>query len=411
MRPLVLAVVALALAACAGAPKKAPPAAAVAAGEQQPAPRRKSPYAPAQEDPGKRGDYVAGGLYAPHVRDSVPDELPDVDAIPEPEVTNEPPSRVGNRASYTVLGKRYNVLASARGYVETGTASYYGQKFHGRRTSNLEVYDMYAFSAAHKTLPLPSFARVTNLDNGKSVIVRVNDRGPFHEGRLIDLSYAAAAKLGYVSKGTARVEVRALMPGDAPVYAGKGNEPAPPKAVGRGSAQAPSAIDRLVAAIPAKAPDPVDSARRAEARFDMRPDGRAMSAAEFDTWMQSRRSGADGANAPVPAPPAASATPPAETPRTGRVTSSAQPADNTHSPSAGRRVTLQVASFAARANADRALSVLLRAGIQAAHLFDGDANGQRVWRLRVGPLPEVTAPELATRIAGLGFGPPQRVAD
>ncbi len=208
----------LGLAACAGAPKKSAPPPAPTAQADEPAVataagRKRSPYAPAQEDPSKRGNYVAGGLYAPGVRDSVPDEIPDVDAIPEPEVTNEPRSSVGNRKSYSVLGKSYKVLDNADGYVETGVASFYGKKFHGRRTSNLEVYDMYAFSAAHKTLPLPSFARVTNLDNGKSVIVRVNDRGPFHAGRVIDLSYAAATKLGLCPQrhragGSARADRR-----------------------------------------------------------------------------------------------------------------------------------------------------------------------------------------------------------
>src|SRR5690606_41039091 len=143
-----------------------------------------------------------------------PDYIPDVDAIPEPEVVDEPRSRYGNRSPYTVLGKRYTVLDDTQGFVEEGLASYYGNKFHGRRTSNMEVYDMYAFTAAHKHLPLPSFARVTNLDNGRSVVVRVNDRGPFHEGRVIDLSYAAAVKLGIHPRGTGRVEVRALVPDD-----------------------------------------------------------------------------------------------------------------------------------------------------------------------------------------------------
>jgi rare lipoprotein A len=104
------------------------------------------------------------------------------------------------------------VLDSHDDYVETGTASYYGQKFHGRRTSNLEVYDMYAFTAAHKTLPLPSYVRVTNLENGKSVILRVNDRGPFYSDRIIDLSFAAAKKLGYAEVGTARVKVEGIDP-------------------------------------------------------------------------------------------------------------------------------------------------------------------------------------------------------
>src|SRR5690606_15226411 len=130
-------------------------------------------------------------LYAPHIQDSVPDHLPDVDAIPEPDVVDEPRSRSGNRSPYKVLGKSYKVLDTAEGYRGTGQASYYGNKFHGRRTSNLEVYDMYAFTAAHKSLPLPSSARVTDLDSGKSVVVRVNGGGLVHDGGIIDPSYAA----------------------------------------------------------------------------------------------------------------------------------------------------------------------------------------------------------------------------
>lgn len=160
-----------------------------------------SPYAAAKEDPSTRGDYTAGGLYKPGVKDSTPDHVPNVACIPEPLVSNEPRSAVGNRSPYEVLGKRYVVMDNPGDYVERGTASYYGSKFHGRLTSNKEVYDMYAFSAAHKTLPLPSFALVTNTDNGQSVVVRVNDRGPFHDGRVIDLSYAAAVKLGITGKG------------------------------------------------------------------------------------------------------------------------------------------------------------------------------------------------------------------
>jgi rare lipoprotein A len=111
-----------------------------------------------------------------------------------------------------VLGQSYTVLSSPAGYVERGIASFYGNKFHGYKTSSLEDYDMYQFTAAHKTLPLPSYARVTNLENGKSVIVRINDRGPFHENRLIDLSFAAAVKIGVWPKGTGLVEVRAIDP-------------------------------------------------------------------------------------------------------------------------------------------------------------------------------------------------------
>ena len=130
------------------------------------------------------------------------------DAVPKPE----PRSRYGNPESYEVNGQHYYVLESSSGYFERGTASWYGEKFHGRRTSSGERYDMYAMTAAHRTLPLPTYVQVTNLRNGRSVVVRVNDRGPFHDNRLIDLSYVAAAKLDMLESGTAPVEVRAIDP-------------------------------------------------------------------------------------------------------------------------------------------------------------------------------------------------------
>lgn len=136
----------------------------------------------------------------------------------EPVPKAEPRSAMGNPASYQVLGKEYQVMPDASGYREQGVASWYGMKFHGHRTSNGEIYDVYQYTAAHKTLPLPSYVKVTRLDNGKSVIVRVNDRGPFHEGRIIDLSYAAAVKLGINRQGTAKVEVEVVQPpADDPV--------------------------------------------------------------------------------------------------------------------------------------------------------------------------------------------------
>jgi rare lipoprotein A len=133
--------------------------------------------------------------------------------VQEPVPRVEPRARQGNRSPYKVLGKSYHVLDSAAGYSERGVASWYGTKFNGRATSSGELYDMCVFSAAHKTLPLPSFVRVTNLDNGRSLIVRVNDRGPFHSGRIMDLSYAAAVRLGVDRSGTARVQLDAVGPG------------------------------------------------------------------------------------------------------------------------------------------------------------------------------------------------------
>jgi rare lipoprotein A len=131
---------------------------------------------------------------------------PGPDAVPQ----LEPKSRYGNPPSYVVFGKRYHVLDSAEGFVERGVASWYGKKFHGRRTSSGEPYDMHAMTAAHKSLPLPTYVQVTNLQNHRQLILRVNDRGPFHDNRIIDLSYAAASRLGIIGKGTGLVEVRAL---------------------------------------------------------------------------------------------------------------------------------------------------------------------------------------------------------
>ena len=134
-------------------------------------------------------------------------------SIPDAAPKTERRSKYGNPESYVVNGRRYYVEQDATGHVERGIASWYGQQFHGRRTSSGETYDMYAMTAAHKTLPLPTYVQVTNLKNGKHVILRVNDRGPFHENRIIDLSYTAAAKLDILGAGTGLVEVRAITGG------------------------------------------------------------------------------------------------------------------------------------------------------------------------------------------------------
>jgi rare lipoprotein A len=134
------------------------------------------------------------------------------DAVPRKEAR----SRYGNPAVYEVYGVRYNVMDSSYGYKERGVASWYGKKFHGRKTSSQEPYDMYAMTAAHKSLPLPTYVRVRNLRNNRSIVVRVNDRGPFVDNRIIDLSYSAAIKLDMVGAGTALVEVTALSYDDPP---------------------------------------------------------------------------------------------------------------------------------------------------------------------------------------------------
>ncbi len=389
-----------------------------------------SPYAPAQEDVSKRGDYVAGGLFRPGEADTVPDLIPDVDAIPEPVVRNEPRARSGNR-DYAVLGKRYQVLESADGYVEEGGASYYGNKFHGRRTSSGEVYDMYAFTAAHKTLPLPSYARVTNLDNGKSIVVKVNDRGPFHSNRIIDLSYAAAVKLGYRERGTARVEVRALTPDEAGSTLAAARKPADATAMDKLIDQLPQALASAGPAQPTPS-GPADTSYR----FDMHQNGKVMTADEFDAWMKTRRvrvatgkpgkpdlavdpavveAAAQGRATPTQIEAAtrsefpATVAPPPPLP----VNAAAMVAASAPAPAASSAdlVTLQVASFANQQNAQHALAMLQGASIVRAQLLDADINGRKIWRLRIGPVDAVNAPELAARIVGLGFGQPQRVRD
>jgi rare lipoprotein A len=143
---------------------------------------------------------------------NVPSPPPDVLAIPDAVPRPEPRGTRGNPPSYEVFGKRYYVMASAEGWVERGTASWYGPGFHARSTSLGDPYDMYAMTAAHKTLPIPCYAEVTNLRNGRKVVVRINDRGPFVGDRIVDLSYTAAAKLDMLLDGTAPVELRVLTP-------------------------------------------------------------------------------------------------------------------------------------------------------------------------------------------------------
>lgn len=445
MRWLALPLLALTLAACSSAPpKKSAPAASAETGHKTRPPTAATAastragckvYAPAKEDPGKRGDYKAGGLYAPHVADTTPSYIPDVDCIAEPVVTAEPPSAIGNRSPYTVLGKKYEVMSRVDGYKEQGTASYYGNKFHGRLTSNREVYDMYAFTAAHKTLPLPSFARVTNLDNGQSVVVRVNDRGPFHEGRVIDLSYAAAIKLGITQRGTGRVEVHALTAKDAGVRYAAAPAAVPPRATTQ--AAQTTAMDQLVGTLPRQAapaaaktlaataapassavPTPATSPLvdpRDPGRYRIVPDlSKPASADRFDAWLAARNLKVVGGkivSAQEAAAPARSSGTKSAAPAPAKVvavTRSPVPA-MAQSSMAAADFLLQVASFSSRENADRALAQLHAAGINGGSLSDIESNGRTFWRLRVGAPDQATANALAGRIASLGFGQPQMV--
>jgi len=265
-----------------------------------------------------------------------PSAIPPASATPPPPGTVpdavprvEPRSRYGNPPSYEVFGKRYYVLSSSVGYVERGVASWYGPGFHQVLTSTREPYDMYGMTAAHKTLPLPCYVRVTNLQNGRSVVVRVNDRGPFVGNRIIDLSYTAAAKLDMLRNGTAMVEVRSIDP-TAPI--------APPLA------PAP------IAPAPVRSPPVVIAAAADPA---------------------SRAALAVGAAVTPTATQAATPTPTGSTPVR-------KPA-----------LFVQAGAFADPANAERLAARLRGGNYGKIFVRDDKIAGRRMYRVRIGPVPDV----------------------
>jgi rare lipoprotein A len=380
-------IAALLLAACAGQTQK--PAGTTAA---QPASATHA--RPARKPWKPLGPYTSGGLYAPGVADGAPDIPADVANLPEPVPHAEPLSHYGNRSPYVVLGKTYTVLPSAAGYVERGVASWYGTKFDGRATSNFEPYDLYQFTAAHRTLPLPSYARVTNLDNGRSVIVRINDRGPFHDGRLIDLSYAAAVKLGVNAHGTANVEVRGIDP----------EKPLPQMA------NADAAHSALKSAVPE--PKPVVAAPK--------PEGAAPSPAIVAVITTTAGGLPSVATTPLkdvaPQPaatvaqtqaavvPPVSGAPANTAPDTGTIP--AQPLAGHPTIESSTRGFLQVASYGDRANAEHMLQRLQQAGVEHAQLVSVQVNGQTLWRVHIGPFSASEAAHVAEHLDALGFGNP-----
>ncbi len=227
--PLMVLLAAGLLSACGSAPKR---------GQDEAAEGADKPVTTAKA---RRG----GGYY----KDDGPDEVPpaNLDAIPDAEPRREPLHRYANRP-YNVFGQGYVPATALTAFRQRGRASWYGRRFHGNPTSSGEPYDMYAMTAAHPTLPIPSYVRVTNLANGRAVVVRVNDRGPFHKGRIIDLSYTAAHKLGYVNGGSAEVEVEQILPDEAPLLASA--RPVPPLPGRAAEAPTAEAGERPLAPLP-----------------------------------------------------------------------------------------------------------------------------------------------------------------
>ncbi len=213
LSPVFIASACVLLAACSATPSRAP-------GDSGSSASRGTPTAKA---PAKTPTRRGGGYY----KDDGPgDDAPDdLDQLPDAQPRLEPLHRFANRP-YNVFGQNYVPATELAPFRERGLASWYGRRFHGQATSSGEPYDMYAMTAAHPTLPIPSYARVTNAATGRSVVVRINDRGPFHKGRVMDLSYAAAYKLGYVNTGSTEVEVEQILPGELPMLAEA--DPVPP---------------------------------------------------------------------------------------------------------------------------------------------------------------------------------------
>jgi rare lipoprotein A len=233
---LVALVPALALIGCGSAPKPASSSADATSSRPSAGGKSSSSAIPALPPAGSG----RGGYY----QDDGPGDTPPEGllALPDPEPKVEPYTKRGNRP-YVVFGKTYTPIMDERPFKQRGIGSWYGKKFHGQKTSSGELYDMYKMTAAHPTLPIPSYARVTNLNNGIQVIVRVNDRGPFHSGRIIDLSYTAALKLGYLGKGSSELEVERLLPDEIErIAARKRNAPQQADAVPTSEA-APQAVD------------------------------------------------------------------------------------------------------------------------------------------------------------------------
>ena len=318
-----------------------PPLAALLLAACAPAPRRPTPAATPIAPPAPPGDIAS---------------------IPEPVPRVEPRSASGNPPFYDIAGHRYIVLATAAGYRERGVASWYGPDFHGLRTATGERYDMFAVTAAHKTLPIPCYARVTNLSNGRSVVVRINDRGPFVANRIIDLSYTAAVKLDMIRNGTAFVDVETLTPAS----------PAAGTALPV-TTQAASAASVGVSSVPAVSAPP-------------------------ETAASATAAAAPGA-APAPVGPAQ----PGVGPLVTMPPAAAASAPSLQAPAPVGRFYIQVGAFAQPENARRVALRLREAGLE--HVFTlAPAADQPLQRVRIGPIASVQEFDtLLARLSALGY--------
>lgn len=309
------------------------------------------------------------------------------DAVPRVE----PLSKTGNAESYKVRGKRYFTKKSAAGHIERGLASWYGGQFHGRKTSSGERYDMYAMTAAHKTLPLPSYVRVTNMENGRTAVVRVNDRGPFHGPRVLDLSYSAAKKLGVIPQGTAMVEVRAIDP------ARPGADPGPFLA-SRGTPAAKAARRPVQTAAKAQASGPTPSSpKKAPVGTDALPVIAAAPTPAPDL----------GRPAVGPTVAAVAARPQAATPPKAVDEAASQPVAASAS---NQGLYLQVGAFGDPKNAERLRERLVASLSEQVGIQHSASSGAGLYKVRIGPLgSEGQAKAISAKLITLGVEQPRRV--
>lgn len=327
----------------------------------------------------------------------------DLSNIPDAEPRVEPRSRYGNPPSYVALGKRYYTSSKSRGVVERGVASWYGKKFHGRRTSSGDTYDMYAMTAAHRSLPLPTYARITNLENGRQVVVRINDRGPFVKNRIVDLSFVAAHRLGMVEKGTAQVLLETI----DPVHSA-----AAPR-----MAEAPVVKEAIVPLVPSARMPRVSAAHEVIVQVAPAPQiaaGPAAHAAAAPALRMAESRQAKEAIVPAPTatqPPvavpiangraASLATPPSPTAYLDA--SQQMPLSSKAAVASSRSVYVQVGAFSQPANAERLSSRLVGLSAVPVRISEGQSGGRSIFRVRLGPLADSEqASGLAAELADAG---------
>jgi rare lipoprotein A len=352
-------------------------------------------------------------------RGESPNSDADFSNIPDAVPKVEPKSQFGNPESYVVFGRRYRTMDSSDGYVARGVASWYGPTFHGRRTSSGEPYDMYAMTAAHKTLPLPTYARVTNLQNGRSAVVKVNDRGPFYADRVIDLSYAAASKLGVVKNGTAFVEIRAIDPAhpqsEENLFVSRGNDRSTsgflsddgPLTPAVAAAQPRSEEKEAPATGPARPAEvgKPDTASRAE---PMIAEAKVKSGRRLET--QPPRSEPKIAKAAPKANPKVARAAPKPEPKVAAVPRKPEPKiaaatkESVPSPVSSSGLYLQVGAFGERANAEQLRRRLVDHLAEHVLVRTSDGSKAPLYKVHIGPLDSrKKAATVSHQLAALGL--------